>query len=146
MAFLADDMGLGKSLQIITMINSFDTAYPNLIVSPASLTYNWYNEFKKWTPECNVLLISGNGTTRENLINNIKMGQTIITSSYDYLKRDIELYKKFRFHFMIIDEAQNIKNFATKNAETVKEIKAISKFALTGTPIENNSSRFVVNI
>ena len=133
---LADDMGLGKSLQIITMINSFDTAYPNLIVSPASLTYNWYNEFKKWTPECNVLLISGNGTTRENLINNIKMGQTIITS-YDYLKRDIELYKKFRFHFMIIDEAQNIKNFATKNAETVKEIKAISKFALTGTPIEN---------
>ena len=64
------------------------------------------------------------------------MGQTIITS-YDYLKRDIELYKKFRFHFMIIDEAQNIKNFATKNAETVKEIKAISKFALTGTPIEN---------
>ena len=71
---LADDMGLGKSLQIITMINSFDTAYPNLIVSPASLTYNWYNEFKKWTPECNVLLISGNGTTRENLINNIKNG------------------------------------------------------------------------
>lgn len=134
---LADDMGLGKTLEIITLIKSCKTKYPNIIVSPASLTYNWYNEFKKWTPSLNVLLITGNGQKREELIKSINPGQTIITS-YDYLKRDIELYKSMNFHFIIIDEAQSIKNYATKNAETVKEIKAVSHFALTGTPIENS--------
>lgn len=134
---LADDMGLGKTLEIITLLKSCRTKNPNLIVAPASLTYNWYNEFRKWTPELNVLLISGNGATREKLISQILPGQTVITS-YDYLKRDLELYKKMAFHFMIIDEAQAIKNHQTKNAEAVKEIKCVSRFAMTGTPIENS--------
>lgn len=133
---LADDMGLGKTLEIITLLKSCRTKYPNLIVAPASLTYNWFNEFKKWTPSLLITLITGNSSTREELLKNIVPGQTIITS-YDYLKRDIELYKTMHFHFIIIDEAQSIKNHATKNAETVKEINAISHFALTGTPIEN---------
>lgn len=134
---LADDMGLGKSLQIISLLSSFKTKNPNLIVAPSSLTYNWYNEFKKWDEQCDILLITGNGPVREQLIKNIQPTQTIITS-YDYLKRDLELYQNLQFHFMVIDEAQNIKNFATKNAESVKEIKAITKFAVTGTPLENS--------
>ena len=134
---LADDMGLGKSLQIISLLSSFKTKNPNLIVAPSSLTYNWYNEFKKWDEQCDILLITGNGQVREQLIKNIQPTQTIITS-YDYLKRDLELYQNLQFHFMVIDEAQNIKNFATKNAESVKEIKAITKFAVTGTPLENS--------
>ena len=134
---LADDMGLGKTLEIITLLKSCRTKNPNLIVSPASLTYNWYNEFKKWTPNLNVLLITGNSATREKLINSILPGQTVITS-YDYLKRDLEFYKQKTFHFMIIDEAQAIKNHQTKNAESVKEIKCVSRFAMTGTPIENS--------
>ena len=134
---LADDMGLGKSLEIITLLKSCKTKNPNLIVAPASLTYNWYNEFKKWTPSLNVMLITGNGQTREKLLSQVQPGQTIITS-YDYLKRDIEIYKKKAFHFMIIDEAQAIKNYQTKNAEAVKEIKCVSRFAITGTPIENS--------
>ena len=134
---LADDMGLGKSLQIISLLSSFKTEHPNIIVSPSSLTYNWYNEFKKWDNQCDVLLITGNGVTRESLIRSIKPKQTIITS-YDYLKRDLEIYKSLQFHFMVIDEAQNIKNYQTKNAESVKEIKAITKFAVTGTPLENS--------
>lgn len=134
---LADDMGLGKTLEIITLLKSCRTKKPNLIVAPASLTYNWYNEFRKWTPNLNVLLISGNGATREKLISSILPGQTVITS-YDYLKRDLELYKKMAFHFMIIDEAQAIKNHQTKNAEAVKEIRCVSRFAMTGTPIENS--------
>ena len=134
---LADDMGLGKSLEIITLLKSCKTKYPNLIVAPASLTYNWFNEFKKWTPQLNVLLITGNSQTREKLIAQIQPGQTVITS-YDYLKRDLDTYKKMVFHFMIIDEAQAIKNHQTKNAEAVKEIKCVSRFAMTGTPIENS--------
>lgn len=133
---LADDMGLGKTLEIITLLKSCRTKYPNLIVAPASLTYNWYNEIKKWTPSLTVTLITGNSATREEMLKNIIPGQALITS-YDYLKRDIEIYKTMRFHFLIIDEAQSIKNHATKNAETVKEITAVSHFALTGTPIEN---------
>ena len=60
------------------------------------------------------MLITGNSATRESLIKQIKPGQTVITS-YDYLKRDIEIYKTMAFHFMIIDEAQAIKNYQTKN-------------------------------
>ena len=134
---LADDMGLGKSLEIITLLKSCRTKNPNIIVAPASLTYNWYNEFKKWTPNMEVMLISGNGQTREKLISQIKPGQTVITS-YDYLKRDLEIYKKMAFHFVIIDEAQAIKNHQTKNAEAVKELRSVSRFAITGTPIENS--------
>ena len=134
---LADDMGLGKSLEIITLLKSCRTKNPNIIVAPASLTYNWYNEFKKWTPTMEVVLVSGNGPTREKLIEQVKPGQTIITS-YDYLKRDLELYKKMAFHFVIIDEAQAIKNHQTKNAEAVKELRSVSRFAITGTPIENS--------
>ena len=134
---LADDMGLGKSLEIITLLKSCRTKNPNIIIAPASLTYNWYNEFKKWTPSMEVMLVSGNGQTREKLISQIKPGQTVITS-YDYLKRDLELYKKMAFHFVIIDEAQAIKNHQTKNAEAVKELRSVSRFAITGTPIENS--------
>ena len=134
---LADDMGLGKSLEVITLLKSCRTKNPNIIVAPASLTYNWYNEFKKWTPSMEVVLVSGNGQVREKLISQVKPGQTIITS-YDYLKRDLELYKKMAFHFVIIDEAQAIKNHQTKNAEAVKELKSVSRFAITGTPIENS--------
>ena len=130
-------MGLGKTLEIITLLKSCKTKNPNLIVAPASLTYNWYNEFRKWTPNLNVLLISGNSATREKLISQILPGQTVITS-YDYLKRDLEHYKKMAFHFMIIDEAQAIKNHLTKNSEAVKQIRCVSRFAMTGTPIENS--------
>ena len=134
---LADDMGLGKTLEIISLIKSCKTQRPNIIVAPASLTYNWFNEFKKWTPNLNVALITGNAHAREKIISQIKQGQTIITS-YDYLKRDLPLYEKIKFHFMIVDEAQAIKNYQTKNSESVKMINAISHFALTGTPIENS--------
>lgn len=134
---LADDMGLGKTLEVITLLKSVKTKNPNLIVAPASLTFNWYNEFNKWTPTLKVLLVTGNGATREKLIASIEPGQTIITS-YDYLKRDLEIYKKMNFHFVIVDEAQAIKNSLTKNAEAVKEIHCVSRFAITGTPIENS--------
>lgn len=134
---LADDMGLGKTLEIITLLKSVKTKNPNLIIAPASLTYNWYNEFKKWTPSLNVLLVSGNSQTRMDLISSVQPGQIIITS-YDYLKRDIDIYKKMSFHFMIVDEAQAIKNYQTKSAEAVKEIRCVSRFAITGTPIENS--------
>ena len=134
---LADDMGLGKTLEIITLLKTCKTKRTNLIICPASLTYNWYHEFLKWAPSLNVSVISGNQQTREQLLKEVIPGQTIITS-YDYLKRDLEIYKTMSFHFLIVDEAQAIKNYKTKNAEAVKEINSVSRFSLTGTPIENS--------
>ena len=134
---LADDMGLGKSLEVISLLKSCRTKNPNLIVAPASLTYNWFNEFNKWAPNMKVSLVTGNGANREKLLSQIEPGQIIITS-YDYLKRDLDIYKKMGFHFLIIDEAQAIKNMQALKTKSVKKINAMHRLVLTGTPIENS--------
>ncbi len=133
---LADEMGLGKTIQIIALLENDQEDMPSLIVTPASLIYNWEYEFKQFSPSSNVLVIDGNVSERKEAIKNINGKQFIITS-YDYLKRDIEYYNNLQFRFCIIDEAQNIKNQTTKNAKSVKSIDAQVRFALTGTPIEN---------
>ena len=129
-------MGLGKTIQIIALLENDQEDMPSLIVTPASLIYNWEYEFKQFSPSSNVLVIDGNVSERKEAIKNINGKQFIITS-YDYLKRDIEYYNNLQFRFCIIDEAQNIKNQTTKNAKSVKSIDAQVRFALTGTPIEN---------
>ena len=103
------------------------------------LALNWYNETKKFAPILNVLVISGDVLERKKKINEIKSYDLIITS-YDLLKRDIDVYKELgcKFKFLIADEAQYIKNNNTKNAKAIKQIDADTKYALTGTPIENS--------
>lgn len=138
---LADDMGLGKTIQIIALIDSYISENPNyhpsLVVCPASLILNWEMEFNKFAPNIKVLSIMGPLETREELISKINDYHVIITS-YDYLKRDIALYRDYAFMYHIIDEAQYIKNHLTQNARSVKRITSNLRFALTGTPIENN--------
>ena len=140
---LADDMGLGKTIQILSLLlayveNNTDKK-ASLVVCPSSLALNWYNEAKKFAPKLNVLVISGDAVEREKNIKTLKNYDLVITS-YDLLKRDIESYKelKYRFKFLIADEAQYIKNNNTKNARAIKQIDADTKYALTGTPIENS--------
>lgn len=138
---LADDMGVGKTIQIISLIQSYidenNKHLPSFVVTPASLVLNWELEFNKFAPNIKVLTIIGSLNERKELIKTINDYQVIITS-YDYLKRDIDLYKDVQFMFHIIDEAQYIKNHLTLNAKSVKQIKSSNRFALTGTPIENN--------
>lgn len=140
---LADDMGLGKTLQVITLILSYlsenNEIKPTLIVCPASLVLNWEMEINKFTKNLKVLPVIGSISARKNLISKIKDYQIVITS-YDYLKRDIELYDNIEFIYHIIDEAQYIKNHTTLNAKSVKKIDSQNRFALTGTPIENSLS------
>lgn len=134
---LADDMGLGKTLEVISFIDSDDKDMPSLIVCPMSLVYNWENECKKWGISCDVGLIIGSAEERSNIISNIKSKQkAIYITSYDSLRRDIELYHMV-FRFVIADEAQFIKNQFAQKSEAVKAIKSEINFALTGTPIEN---------
>ncbi len=144
---LADDMGLGKTLQVLAVIMSYventkkEDRRPVLVVCPSSLSLNWKEEANKFTPSLNVVAISGDSKNRENVINEIPNYDIVITS-YDLLKRDIDLYKshKYNFRYIIADEAQYIKNNNTQNAKVIKEINADTRFALTGTPIENSLS------
>ena len=133
---LADDMGLGKTLQIITLLDSLETPRPSLVVCPSSLIYNWEDEVHKFSNKLPVTCITGNIQTRSELIKEIKQG--LYVTSYDYMRRDFELYQEIEFEYVILDEAQYIKNQKTKNAQSVKTLKTRHKLALTGTPIENS--------
>ena len=114
---------------------------PSLVICPSSLTLNWFNEIKKFAPTLKVLLINGNALERNNKIQEIPNYNVAIVS-YDVLKRDIEIYKekKYEFKYVIADEAQYIKNNNTQNFKAIKEIQAETRYALTGTPIENSLS------
>ena len=137
---LADDMGLGKTIQMLSVIvDNIEEGRASLVVSPSSLTLNWENEAKKFTEDLKVLVIRGTLAERKRKINDIENYDLVITS-YDLLKRDIDLYneKNYQFRYVIADEAQYLKNSNTQNAKTIKQIKADTRYALTGTPIENS--------
>lgn len=146
---LADDMGLGKTLQIVSVILSYVESMENenktpkttLVICPSSLTLNWHNEILKFAPKLKVLLINGSAQDRKNKIEQLE-NYDVIIASYDILKRDIEVYKEknYEFKYIIADEAQYIKNNNTQNFKAIKEIQAETRYALTGTPIENSLS------
>lgn len=138
-ALLADDMGLGKTLQLITMLAGWKERGKTLIVSPASLVYNWNNEIEKFMPSLPHRMIQGTPGVRKKLIETASENEILLTS-YQTLQKDIELYENVHFSAQIIDEAQNIKNPTTITSKAVKLINADYKVALTGTPIENRLS------
>lgn len=139
---LADDMGLGKTLQSITFILSEIDAMrehnmPALIVCPASLVYNWHNELRKFAPILRTVIADGSKGERGEAIR--QMGEVdVVITSYPLLRRDGDLYAKQQFHILILDEAQAFKNHSTQTAQSVKQLSAKHRFALTGTPIENS--------
>lgn len=135
---LADDMGLGKTLQIITLLSLETLEKPSLIVCPKSLVFNWKNEFEKFAPNLSVSEIYGTSEERENIEETISNNKHhIYIISYDSLGRDIDTLSKYDYGFVILDEAQAIKNVYAKKSENVKLLKAEYRYALTGTPIEN---------
>ena len=138
---LADEMGLGKTLQAIALILSDveenENKQPSLVICPTSVVYNWKDEIEKFAPALNCIVISGNKSQRNQQKQNIEETDIVITS-YALIRRDLEDYKKIKFKYCFLDEAQYIKNFNSQNAFSVKSINAQSKFALTGTPIENS--------
>lgn len=139
---LADDMGLGKTLQIISVLSAQKAEGKegtSIIICPASLVYNWESEFRHFAPELKVVAVAGTVGERESIIQEYQTYDVLITS-YDLLKRDIEQYEDKSFLYEVIDEAQYIKNHTTQGAKAVKILKAKTRYALTGTPIENRLS------
>ncbi|MCY7007159.1 DEAD/DEAH box helicase [Fusobacterium simiae] len=132
---LADDMGLGKTLQVITYLESIEMEKPCLIITPASLILNWENEFNKFNSSVPILSVYGDRKSREEILSKLK--NEVVITSYDYLKRDVDLYENITFDTIVLDEAQYIKNHKTKSAQSVKKINSKYKLALTGTPLEN---------
>ena len=139
---LADEMGLGKTLQMISVIYSDKengSPRPSLVVCPASLVYNWQEEFRKFAPSLSTLVLSGTLASRKTKLEKY-MDYDVCITSYDTLKRDIVMYKDKYFQHCILDEAQYIKNPKAAVSKAVKTISADHRFALTGTPIENRLS------
>ncbi|GAB4192922.1 MAG: DEAD/DEAH box helicase [Simkaniaceae bacterium] len=136
---LADDMGLGKTLQAIVAVTQYAKKGrpPSLIICPTSLLYNWKEEFTKFNGNLQVLVIDGVPATRRRLIEQLEDYDVIITS-YSLLQKDIDLYQEREFSYMVLDEAQHIKNRGTRNAKSVKMVNARHRLILSGTPIENS--------
>ena len=113
---------------------------PSLIICPASLVYNWEHEIRRFAPDLKVLSVVGSSSEREVLLNEVgrnPQDYQVIVTSYDLLRRDVGLYEAIHFRYQVIDEAQYIKNASTQSARAVKSLDVQTRFALTGTPVEN---------
>lgn len=134
---LADDMGLGKTLQTITMLTRVypHETMPSLIVMPRSLLFNWQDELKKFAPQLTYYIYYG----QQRDLKEACQHQLVLTT-YALVRNDIEQFRQVEFHYVILDESQNIKNLASQATQAVMLLQGKHRIALSGTPIENNLS------
>lgn len=132
---LADDMGLGKTIQTIAMLARIypKTKQASLLVMPRSLLFNWQAELARFAPQLTVYTYYGN--TRE-LPEALK--SQIILTTYALVRNDAEQFSSLKFHYVILDESQNIKNVNAQTTQAIYLLQAKHRLALSGTPIENN--------
>jgi len=141
---LADEMGLGKTVQVIAAVSAAKQRYGaknSLIVTPTSLIYHWLAECKRFDDALTVRLLDGGREERADEINEIisSGGVDIILTSYPLLRRDIGQLSEIPYRFVILDEAQNVKNAQSLAAVSAKGLDAETRLALTGTPMENHT-------
>ncbi|MGI9242391.1 MAG: DEAD/DEAH box helicase, partial [Verrucomicrobiales bacterium] len=137
---LADDMGLGKTLQAITHLlaekeTGRDHGLPSLVIAPTSVVENWQREAAKFAPGLEVLVLQG--ADRATRFDRIADADIALTS-YALIHRDLETYLKQRFHLLILDEAQHIKNPGAIVSGAVRQLDASHRLCLSGTPVENH--------
>lgn len=136
---LADDMGLGKTIQTLAHLlvekQSGRMTSPTLIVAPTSLMSNWRRESERFTPEFKVLILQG--ADRRQQFEKIKDYDLILTT-YPLLSRDEEFLLEHQYYYLILDEAQTVKNPLSKAAKLVRQITSQHRLCLTGTPMENH--------
>lgn len=133
-------MGLGKTLQAIIFLRKLIAEKPDakiLIVSPTSLVYNWEKEFQKFAPELKYVAVAESKKKRQEIMQNFDNYNIFITT-YGLVRNDNDEYESKNFEVCIIDEAQAIKNYQAGMTKEIKKIKARTKIALTGTPLENS--------
>ena len=142
---LSDDMGLGKTLQVIALLlwasRSGGGPRTSIVVAPTSLVYNWLSEIRRFAPELRVVVGEGNQNARSQTIARLASPACdvdVYITSYPLIRRDIGQLSGIGFRFAILDEAQYIKNAMSVGAGAVKQLRAQTRFALTGTPMENH--------
>ena len=143
-ACLADDMGLGKTIQLIALWlherQSGSSPGPTLLVVPMSLVGNWRREIERFAPSLRIMVHHGHERlTGQEFVNEVARYDAVI-STYGLIHRDLEHIAAVDWHRIALDEAQNIKNPAAKQAAAIRSLRAVHRVALTGTPVENRLS------
>ncbi len=138
---LADDMGLGKTVQVLALleerreVREKEALAPSLVVVPRSLIFNWKAETARFTPKIRILDHTGLGRPRET---EGFAGYDIVITTYGTLRQDIELLRQVEFDYLVLDEAQAIKNAASQTAKAARLLRGRHRLAMSGTPIENH--------
>ena len=140
---LADDMGLGKTIQVLAMLLRRQSVLreagvahrPSLVVVPKSLVFNWIEEAKKFAPTLRVANFTGNARAETA---GALADWDIVVTTYGTLRRDIVTHREVEFDYVVLDEAQSIKNAASQAAKACRLLRARHRLALTGTPVENH--------
>ncbi len=134
---LADDMGLGKTVQVLALLlaRRRESAGPSLVVVPKSLVFNWKQEAARFAPELRVLDHTGAGRAEPG---DHYRGYDLVLTTYGTLRRDAAALSGFAFDYVILDEAQAIKNAATATAKAARLLRGAHRLALSGTPVENH--------
>ncbi|MHA1486330.1 MAG: DEAD/DEAH box helicase [Promethearchaeota archaeon] len=140
---LADDMGLGKTIQVIAFLSYLKDQFPNnlgsvLIICPTSILFNWHRELKKFAPDLDVVLHHGaKRITEASGIPEFLKPHRIFLTSYGTIRNDIDFLETIEFSGIIVDESQNMKNYASKQTKAINKLKSQFRICLSGTPIEN---------
>ena len=132
---LADDMGLGKTIQVLAFLADQVSELPSLVVVPRSLVHNWISEAKHFCPTIRALDYSESKNRRNH--DRIR-SHDLIVITYGQLRQDIEEFRKIDFNYVILDEAQAIKNLDSTTSKSARLLKSKHRLALTGTPVENH--------
>lgn len=141
---LADEMGLGKTIQTIALLAHLACHHevwgPHLVIVPTSVMLNWEMEFKKWCPGFKVLSYYGSIEERKRKRQGWKTHDmwNVCITSYQIVLQDHQVFKRRQWHYMILDEAHNIKNFKSKRWQTLLGFNTQARLLLTGTPLQNN--------
>ncbi len=140
---LADDMGLGKTIQALALLQKEKELaaeqgkrhYTSLIIMPTSLIYNWQREAEKFVPDLRIFVYTGTGREKDPAL----FGKyDVIITTYGIARVDADLFQDFYFHYIMLDESQQIKNPSSKSFKMVKGLRSTHRLVLTGTPVENS--------
>ena len=136
-ACLADDMGLGKTVQTLALLLDRAPDGPALVVAPTSVVANWLDEARRFTPTLNVISYTGAASSRTGRLDKLGPFDVVVTT-YGLLQIDAGALSAVDWHSAVLDEAQAVKNPATKRARAARELKARFRLVTTGTPIQNS--------
>uniref|UniRef100_A0A1I7SBV9 Helicase SWR1 n=1 Tax=Bursaphelenchus xylophilus TaxID=6326 RepID=A0A1I7SBV9_BURXY len=141
---LADEMGLGKTIQTIALFAHLAAEHsvwgPHLIVVPTSVILNWEMEFKKWCPSVKVLTYFGSAKERAEKRKGWMANKSfdVCITSYKLYTQDVRCFKRKQWQYLVLDEAQHIKNFESQRWQSLINLRTRRRLLLTGTPLQNN--------